>query len=108
MYSEFTPKYTINDTEYVQLICAFRLIFPDLDISLSTRETPHFRDHVVKLGITTISAESKTEPGGYSGKKAESQFQTSDHRSLDTIKEILHKNGYESIMKNWEKSLHIN
>ena len=64
---EFEPLTHMNDREMVQLICAFRLMFPDVGLVLSTRESPKLRDGLVPLGITLLSAGSHTEPGGYTG-----------------------------------------
>lgn len=106
MVGVFTQTYDITDAELTQLICAFRMIFPDLGITLSTREEPYLRDHLFKLGITTMSAESNTSPGGYSGKEeSEKQFEISDHRSLNEIKTLLLQNGYEPVMKDWDRNL---
>ena len=49
----------------VQLIMAFRLLDPEVEISLSTRESSLFRDMAMRIGVTTMSAASSTEPGGY-------------------------------------------
>ncbi|MGE4170187.1 MAG: 2-iminoacetate synthase ThiH [Candidatus Margulisiibacteriota bacterium] len=102
MYGEFSPEVDVTDRDVVQFICAFRLVFPDLGISLSTREPAAFRDQLLKLGITTLSAESHTAPGGYSGMDAEGQFETSDHRSLAEIKQVLVAQGFEPVMKDWD------
>ena len=64
---EFQPLTHISDRELAQLICALRLMFPDVGIVLSTRETPKLRDGLVQLGVTMMSAGSHTEPGGYTG-----------------------------------------
>ena len=64
---EFEPLTHISDRELAQLICALRLTFPDVGISLSTRETPKLRDGLIPLGVTTMSAGARTEPGGYTG-----------------------------------------
>ncbi len=64
---EFQPLTHLNDRELVQLICAFRLMFPDVGIVLSTREQPKLRDGLIPLGVTMMSAGSHTEPGGYTG-----------------------------------------
>ena len=64
---EFQPLTHINDRELAQLICALRIIFPDVGLVLSTRETPKLRDGLIPLGITLMSAGSHTEPGGYTG-----------------------------------------
>jgi 2-iminoacetate synthase len=64
---EFQPLTHLTDRELAQLVCAFRLMFPDVGIVLSTRETPRLRDGLMALGITMMSAGSHTEPGGYTG-----------------------------------------
>ena len=64
---EFEPLTHLNDRELVQLICAFRLMFPDAGIVLSTREKPGLRDGLIPLGVTMMSAGARTEPGGYTG-----------------------------------------
>ena len=63
----FEPVRPMSDRELAQLVCAFRLVFPDVGLVLSTRERPALRDGLVPLGITLISAGSHTEPGGYTG-----------------------------------------
>ncbi len=64
---EFQPLTHISDRELVQLVCAFRLMFPDVGLVLSTREPAPLRDGLIPLGITLMSAGSHTEPGGYTG-----------------------------------------
>jgi len=101
MGSDFDIQHPVTDRDIVQFITAFRLCFPDLGITLSTRESATLRDQLVPLGITQMSAESNTSPGGYSGMDAEPQFETSDHRSLAEIRDALAELGYESVMKDW-------
>ena len=105
MIGDFSVPYLLSDKHLVQLICTFRLIFPDIGITLSTRESPQLRDHLIKLGITQISAESNTSPGGYTDGNAEKQFETSDHRSIEEIIAVLNKNGFDAVTKDWDKSL---
>src|SRR5262249_15394311 len=64
---EFEPLTQMSDRELVQLVCAFRLAFPDAGLVLSTREPARLRDGLIPLGITLLSAGSHTEPGGYTG-----------------------------------------
>ncbi len=64
---EFEPLTHMSDRELVQLVCAFRLLLPDVGLVLSTREPAKLRDGLIPLGITLISAGSHTEPGGYTG-----------------------------------------
>ncbi len=73
---KFQPLTTMTDRELVQLICAFRLLLPDVGIVLSTREPVALRDGLIPLGITMMSAGSHTEPGGYTGAGKEHIHQT--------------------------------
>ncbi|WP_186757878.1 2-iminoacetate synthase ThiH [Echinicola salinicaeni] len=100
------PKVAMSDRELVQLICAYRLLDPDVELSLSTRETEHFRNHVIKLGITSMSAGSKTNPGGYAVEKQSlEQFEISDERSPKEIAALLKNNGYQAVWKDWDQIL---
>ncbi|HUZ07266.1 MAG TPA: 2-iminoacetate synthase ThiH [Candidatus Paceibacterota bacterium] len=64
---EFQPLTHLSDRDLVQLVCAIRLMFPDVGIVLSTRENPKLRDGLIPLGVTMMSAGARTEPGGYTG-----------------------------------------
>jgi 2-iminoacetate synthase len=64
---EFQALTHISDRELAQLICALRIMFPDVGIVLSTREAPKLRDGLIPLGVTMMSAGARTEPGGYTG-----------------------------------------
>jgi len=64
---EFQPLTHLSDRELVQLVAAFRVMFPDIGIVLSTREPASLRDGLIPLGVTMMSAGSHTEPGGYTG-----------------------------------------
>ena len=97
------PKMIMTDRELVQLICAYRIFNEEVELSLSTRETEIFRNNIIKLGITSISAGSKTNPGGYSlFPQSLEQFEISDNRSPNLIVKMLKDNGYEPIWKDWE------
>jgi 2-iminoacetate synthase len=96
------PKVNMSDKELVQLICAWRIFNQEVELSLSTRETPHFRDHVIPLGITSISAGSKTNPGGYVVEPGSlEQFEIADERSAREMAEVIRMNGYEPVWKDW-------
>lgn len=76
---------------------------PDAGLTLSTRESPDLRDHLIPLGITSMSAGSRTDPGGYSQKSgAEAQFEIADHRSPQNIVEVICQKGYEPVWKDWD------
>ena len=97
------PKDPIDDVGMVQLITAFRLLDKDVEISLSTRESREFRDHVMPLGITSVSAGSKTEPGGYAEENADlEQFAINDARSPAEMAADLRRLGYEPVWKDWD------
>ena len=97
------PKVEMTDADLVQLICAFRLLDEDVELSMSTRESEIFRNNIVNLGITSISAESKTNPGGYSVEpQSLEQFEISDERSTEKVVEMLKGRGLEVVWKDWE------
>jgi len=73
---EFQPLTHMSDRELVQLVCAFRIMFPDAGLVLSTREPAKLRDGLVPLSITLMSAGSHTEPGGYTGAGRENLHHT--------------------------------
>ena len=101
------PKVEMSDRELVQLICAYRIFDEEVEISLSTRESEKFRNNVIKLGITSISAGSKTNPGGYVVEpESLEQFEISDERSPEKIAEMIRQQGYEPVWKDWDRVLY--
>ena len=99
-----TPKSVMSDRELVQLMCAYRLLDPDVELSISTRESEHFRNHVIPLGVTTFSAGSKTNPGGYACEpESLEQFEISDERSPGQIAAVIRAAGYEPVWKDWDR-----
>lgn len=100
-----TLKSEMSDKELVQLICAYRLFNEEVELSLSTRESEYFRNNVFKLGITAMSAGSKTDPGGYAAKdNALEQFEISDERSPQELAAVINAQGFDVIWKDWDKS----
>ncbi|GIX49847.1 MAG: thiamine biosynthesis protein ThiH [Limisphaera sp.] len=132
---EFQPLTHMSDRELVQLVCAFRLMFPDVGLVLSTRESPKLRDGLIPLGITLMSAGSHTEPGGYTGagrdhvhqtvrgrivgagasewaasgpptaSGATEQFAIADTRSAAEVARRIAALGYEPVWKDWDTAL---
>ena len=128
---EFQPLTQMSDRNLAQLICAFRLMFPDAGLVLSTRESAKLRNGLIPLGITLMSAGSHTEPGGYTGAgrdklhqtvrgriigegssewangncHATGQFEVSDDRSPDEVAKMIQKLGYEPVWKDWDTAL---
>jgi 2-iminoacetate synthase len=125
----FRPLFSITDRELAQLICAFRIAFPQVGMVLSTRERASLRDTLVSLGITMMSAGSHTEPGGYTRQGREhlhrtvrgrivapeyqngedelatGQFEISDERSPAEIAAVLRRRGLEPVWKDWDQAL---
>lgn len=102
----YNPACPIDDKGMLQLILAFRLLDQHLDISLSTRESEAFRNHVLTLGVTSMSAGSHTEPGGYAEQHEElEQFTINDARSPEEFAQYLQSVGYEPVWKDWDSWL---
>lgn len=124
--SGFVPRCPISDREFTQLIAATRLLFPDVHLVLSTRESASLRDGLIPLGITQISAGSHTEPGGYTGAGRENtlkiqgrsaatfvpaadrptdatgQFDIADDRPATDVAARLRSLGLEPVWKDWD------
>ncbi len=100
----FNPPFTVSDKNLIQSVLALRLFIPFASILISTRECPEFRDLLVGLGITRLSAGSKTEIGGYSSNfKTEAQFRIHDSRSVSEIVDMLKSKNYDPVFINWRK-----
>lgn len=102
---DFNAPCRVNDKDIVQMILALRLFLPRLGISISTREDPAFRENLIGLGVTRMSAGSTTVVGGHTvglrGKGHDGQFEILDRRSVDEIKAMLESRGYQSVLKDW-------
>jgi 2-iminoacetate synthase len=100
----FTP---VPDRDLVQMVTAFRIFFPDANLVISTREGPELRMNLVRLGVTQMSAGSRTTAGGYDspvpGK--DGQFHVHDSRPPSEVAEELRRMGYEPVWKDWESGL---
>jgi 2-iminoacetate synthase len=95
----------LSDKNLVQMILALRLCFADAGMTISTREPAYLRDQLVKLGITRMSAGSKTNPGGYSTHSdSVGQFDIDDSRSPAQIAAMLKSQGLEPVWKDWDTS----
>ncbi|ELB2090326.1 2-iminoacetate synthase ThiH [Vibrio parahaemolyticus] len=103
--SGLQPKSFMTDKQLVQLICAYRLFNPEVELSLSTRESPQFRDNVLPLGITSMSAASKTQPGGYATEEVElEQFEISDERSAASVEDMIRAKGFDPVWRDWHSA----
>lgn len=98
------PNFIMDDKDMVQLICAYRIWNEDIEVSVSTRENEKFRDNIIHLGATSMSAGSRTNPGGYAvAPESLEQFETSDERSAEEVAEKIRAAGYEPVWKDWDK-----
>ena len=127
---EYTPNpnFYLPDKAFVRLITAFRIIFPQVGIVVSTREPASLRDAIATLGVTSMSAGARTEPGGYTGaghddvhltvkgrrveiegktgcERATEQFQITDHRSPAEVAAALRARNLDPVWKDWDESL---
>ena len=100
-----TFPHLVSDTNLVQMMLALRLCFADAGLVLSTRERAAFRDRLVDLGITRMSAGSRTNPGGYAtdSQRAE-QFAVDDKRSPAEIADMLKGHDLEPVWKDWDRA----
>ncbi|GAB3028236.1 2-iminoacetate synthase ThiH [Bowmanella dokdonensis] len=95
----------MTNKQLVQLICAYRLFDQEVELSLSTRESASFRDSVLPLGITSLSAGSSTQPGGYAGRQqALEQFAVDDSRSPAQVAQAVAAAGLQPIWTDWQRS----
>ena len=98
--SGFQPLVPVSDAEYVQALSALRLVAPEAGIVLSTREPAALRDGLVRIAVTSMSAGSSTEPGGYTDPgSAQEQFAVSDERTPAEVAAFLESAGYEPVWK---------
>ena len=89
------PPHAIDDKTFKKIVAILRIAVPYTGIILSTRERAEFRKEVLELGISQVSAGSKTNPGGYKAEKnSGEQFSVGDHRSLDEVVRELSDNDY--------------
>lgn len=95
----------INDREYAQVLLAFRIIFPHVGITLSTREDEKMRNGLIPLGVTKISAGVSTAVGELSGEGSDEQFEISDDRSVDEMISWLEENGFQPVLHDWNSKL---
>jgi 2-iminoacetate synthase len=101
-----TPS-PVPDAEIEQMMLAFRIVFPESDIVISTRENCEFRSRAVQTCANQMSAGSSVVPGGYSSheKGILGQFDRRDTRTVKQVKNDLKKLGLEAVFKDWDRCL---
>lgn len=100
----YTPSYPVDDKAFVQFILAYRLFLPRCGITMSTREPAHLRDRLMFLGVTRMSAGSRTDVGGYTKPKdcSTAQFEISDERDVAEIVQTIRDQGFQPVFKDWD------
>jgi 2-iminoacetate synthase len=95
----------VSDRDLVQMICVMRLALPDAELVLSTREPAALRDRLMEVGITRMSAGSRTNPGGYGGSDCSGeQFSIQDERPVSEVVLALSRRGLEPLWKDFDRS----
>ncbi|XPV74983.1 MAG: 2-iminoacetate synthase ThiH [Desulfovibrio sp.] len=106
---EFQPVSIADDSDLVQVMLAQRLFLPHCGITISTREGAAFRDNIVPLGVTKMSAGVLTTVGGHSDdaedEESTGQFDISDTRSLDDMCAAIRSKSYQPVFKDWQPFL---
>jgi 2-iminoacetate synthase len=124
---QFAPRVAVDDRALVSMIAAFRVVFPEVGIVVSTREPAELRDRLVPIGVTHMSAGSHTEPGGYTGQGrtalhqtvrgravavtvpegacATEQFAIADVRDAAGFAARLRELGFDPVWKDWDGAL---
>lgn len=100
---KINPK-DVHEPKLLQVICAYRLFMPFASITISTRECQRFRDNVVDIAATKISAGVDVGIGGHDGereKKGDEQFEISDSRNVDEVYKALTDKGLQPVMSDY-------
>lgn len=99
---KINPK-DVHEPQLLQVICAYRLFMPFASITISTRECQRFRDNIVQIAATKISAGVDVGIGGHSDgeKKGDEQFEISDGRNVKEVYDALCKNGMQPVMSDY-------
>ena len=98
----YTSQIPVTDKNMVQILTAFRLFMPRAGINISTRENPYFRDNVISLGITNMSAGCTTAVGGHTKEDTAKQFEIADTRTVKEVQNLIYNKGYQPVFKDWQ------
>ena len=99
---KINPK-DVHEPQLLQIICAHRIFMPFASITISTRECERFRDNIIQIAATKISAGVNVGIGGHSQEeeKGDEQFEISDGRSVDEIYQMIEDNGMQPVMTDY-------
>lgn len=101
----YVPPHPVSETFLAQMIFAFRIVFPDVPLVLSTREKALFRDGMAGVGVNKMSIASRTTVGGYRehNDSPDGQFHVNDSRDIAAFCAALRARGLEPVFKNWDR-----
>ena len=92
----------VHETQLLQIICAYRIFMPFASITISSRENANFRDNIIKIAATKISAGVDVGIGGHSGDaKGDEQFEIDDGRTVDEIYTAIKDAGLQPVMSDY-------
>ena len=98
---KINPK-DVHEPQLLQVICAYRLLLPFASITISTRECERFRNNVIKIAATKISAGVNVGIGGHTGEeKGDEQFEISDGRSVEEVYNAIKEQGLQPVMSDY-------
>ncbi len=98
---KINPK-DVHERQLLQIMCAYRLFMPYAGMTISTRERAGFRDHVVDIAATKISAGASTGIGGHSGEEeGDDQFEIADNRTVDQVVAAIRAQGLQPVMNDY-------
>ncbi len=103
--SDLQVDHPISDRLYAQILLAFRILFPHVGITLSTREDERMRNGLIPLGVTKVSASVSTAVGEHTDKASDEQFDIADERSVDEMCSWLEANGFQPVLHDWHSKL---
>ena len=98
---KINPK-DVHEPQLLQVVCAYRIFMPYASITISTRERAGFRDNIIGIAATKISAGVDVGIGGHSGEdKGDEQFEISDGRSVDEVYNAICEHGLQPVMADY-------
>ena len=98
---KINPK-DVHEPQLLQIICAYRIFMPFASITISTRECQRFRDNIINIAATKISAGVGVGVGGHEGtKKGDEQFEISDSRSVEEVYQAITRQGLMPVMSEY-------
>ncbi len=98
-------KSLVHDADLLQVMLAYRIFMPFAGVNISTRESRSFRDNVITLAPTKMSAGVNTGVGGHDGeRKGEAQFEISDDRSVEEARAFLASKGLQVVFNDYVRA----